>query len=263
MIPGRTKQYYQKEFVEKQRSPSSIAEEWNTYSNKIRRELKYYGFSLRDRSEAQSLAIKCGRHPHPTRGHNRPPEIKLKISEAVARSWQSMDEEERKYRSDLSRDQWERMPEEEKKALKIVALNALRETTRVGSKLEKFLYLSLKELGYAVDFHAQHILSDTHLQTDLYLPTYNCVIEVDGPSHFFPIWGQETLEKNILSSAKKNNLLLTSGFVVIRIKHLTKSLSDFYKRKLLRTVVELLEKIKLNFPLPENRLIEVELPYGH
>ncbi len=255
----RTKKYYEVEFIEKERSPQDIATEWNTYPNKIRRELQKYGFKLRDKSEAQKIALQKGRHKHPTKGQHRPEHTKILISETMAKKWEAMTDQERQRRMILGKQQWEAMTDLEKEAFQTAALEAIRETAREGSKLENFLLKSLRNMGYEVSFHTEHILPNTNLQTDLYLPAHHTVIEVDGPSHFFPIWGQENLEKNINADAKKNSTLLTYGFAIIRVKHIAKTISEIHKRKLLSEVIRALQKIKEKFPPLEKRLIEVEL----
>lgn len=80
----RSRNYYEKEYINKERSIHDIAKEHKTYPNKIRRELKTYGFELRDKSAAQKAALKSGRHKHPTRGKRRPMEVRLKIAVSVS-----------------------------------------------------------------------------------------------------------------------------------------------------------------------------------
>ena len=55
-----------KMYLKESKSTYEIAQEFNTYPNKIRRTLKTLGVSLRDKSKAQTVAIKNGRHEHPT-----------------------------------------------------------------------------------------------------------------------------------------------------------------------------------------------------
>lgn len=255
----RTRKFYEVEYEQKKRSPQDIAKQFDTYPNKIRRELLTYGFHLRNKSEAQSVAIKQGRHSHPTRGKKRDENVKIKISESMAKKWQVMTEEEKTRRVTLGKSQWEAMSDQEKMSLQEAALEAVRDASQEGSKLEKFLLNSLREKGFEVSFHSEHILPGTRLQTDLYIPTHNVVIEVDGPSHFYPIWGQESLDKNIEADAKKNSMLLTYGFVIVRVKHLAKTISEIHKRKLLVEVLNVLENVGVSFPAIVDRLIEVEL----
>ena len=103
-----------KSYVEDNRSTYEIAEELETYPNKIRRALKHLGIGLRDKSKAQSAALASGRHKHPTKGTNRPESVKIQISEQMFNYWDTMDDKERDRRSNLSKQQWEAMSEEDK-----------------------------------------------------------------------------------------------------------------------------------------------------
>ena len=55
------------QYVNKERSTYEIAQELNTYPNKVRRALKALGIELRNKSEAQTVAIASGRHEPPTK----------------------------------------------------------------------------------------------------------------------------------------------------------------------------------------------------
>lgn len=79
----RDESYYEEEYNRKERSTHDIAREHGTYPNKIRRELKQFGYELRDRSEAQAAALRHGRHGHPTRGKPLAESVKFKISQTL------------------------------------------------------------------------------------------------------------------------------------------------------------------------------------
>ena len=59
-------------YVKQKLSFGDIANKLNTYANKIRRDAKKFQIRIRDKSEAQSNAIKTGKHKHPTKGTERP-----------------------------------------------------------------------------------------------------------------------------------------------------------------------------------------------
>ena len=105
-------------YVTEKKSTYEISQELGTYPNKIRRALKKFGVELRDKSSAQSQAIKSGRHKHPTKGKVRSEEERLKISEGMSVHWTDMDDQERLRRSEMAKKQWEEMTDEEA-ALKI------------------------------------------------------------------------------------------------------------------------------------------------
>lgn len=259
MLTEALRNYLIEQYVEQGRSTYQIAEACGTYPNRIRRALKHFNIERRSKSAAQSVAIKMGRHEHPTKGKKRSEAVKIRISEGMYHVWQKMDEAERSRRIELARAQWNAMTKEEQEEFRNLAAEAVRRAAEKGSKLEHFLLLSLQSQGYKVDFHKENLLSNEKLQIDLYLPDLNTAIEVDGPAHFLPIWGEENLEKHITADYAKSGLLITHGYAIIRIKHITRNLSEIHKRNLLSVVLDKLKSIKTNFPKLEDRLIEIEV----
>lgn len=63
-------EYLRTQYGEKLRSTYEVAEELGCYANLVRRALFHHGIPLRDRSEAQKVALVTGRHKHPTRKHD-------------------------------------------------------------------------------------------------------------------------------------------------------------------------------------------------
>lgn len=236
-----------------------IAEEVGTYPNKIRRLLKKNGKTLRTKSEAQKTALANGTSKHPTAGKQRSEETKVKISESVDKVWKSMPDKERARRADLAREQWDNMTQEQKDELKKAAGEAMRQASKEGSKMEKFLRDELTKLGYHVIFHKKGLIVREEMEVDLYIPDLHVAIEIDGPSHFFPIWGYENLQKHIKADARKSGLLLGIGATVIRVKHMAKTVSKKHERETLQGVLEVLEKVK-ETPLPKDkRFVELEI----
>ena len=134
---------------------------------------------------------------------------------------------------------------------------AVRESSKVGSKLEKFILNQLLKDGYKVNFHQEQTLSNTKLQIDMVLPTINTAIEIDGPSHFLPVWGEDTLKKNITYDQKKAGLILGKGMVLIRIKQL----NDYSNTRAINIYNELhvlLQQIRTKFPDSNNRSFIIE-----
>jgi len=245
-------------YKREKRSTYDIAEELNTYPNKILRALKYLNINMRSKSSAQSNAIKQGRHTHPTKGKVRTEESKIKISEGMAKHWKDMEEEEREERSKKARQQWESMSESDKENLRKKAAEAVLKASREGSKIEKFLFNSLTNSGYSVLFHKKGLIDDK-FELDLFIPELKVAIEIDGPAHFFPIWGEEALQKNIRSDIQKSGLILGAGFVMIRVKNISKSLSKKSQRDTLNTVLSALQDVEKKFPAKKDRYIEFEV----
>ena len=194
-------------------STYQLAEELDTYPNKIRRTLKKLGAQLKTKSEAQKQALSSGRHKHPTKGTIRDEDTKIKISESVFTYWQTLSDEDREARVETARGNWESMDEGVKDNLRQSAAEAVREAAKNGSKMEIFLKNHLTNSGLEVIFHKKGLVINSNLEVDLFLPTLKVAIEIDGPAHFFPIWGQDSLNKHIKADAEKAGLLLAGGFV--------------------------------------------------
>lgn len=233
------------EYVQDKYSFAIIANKYDTYSNQLRRDAIKFNIPIRNKSEAQKNALKSGRHDHPTKGTCRPDHVKEKIGMSVLESWENLTDQEMEKRKDKARKNWNKLSQEEKENILSSANAAVRNSGKIGSKLEHFLLNSLLKDGYKVDFHKEQTLLNTKLQIDLFLPTMNTAIEVDGPSHFDAVWGEDTLKKNIVYDNKKNGLILGKGWNLIRIKQ-SKDFSKSRAKKLYKELYTILEKINNN-----------------
>lgn len=250
------KTFLTQQYEKNNQSFQDIAKECGTYANKIRRDAIKYGIKIRDKSTAQKNALKTGKATHPTKGTSRPENIKNKIGLSVMQSWESMDAKTLKKRKDTARQNWENLSDDVKENILREANAAVRESSKKGSKLERFLLSSLIKDGYKVDFHKEQSLLNTKLQIDLFLPTLNIAIEVDGPSHFKPVWGQENLKRNKGYDNKKTGLILGKGLVLIRIKQ-TKDFSKARAQTIYNTLRNQLISIQQKFPDKDNRNLEI------
>jgi len=239
-------------------STIAIAKELNTYPKKIERILKKNGTSMRSRSESQSLAIKQGRAKHPTKGTKRTEEEKNKISKGVEQAWKDMSAEDKEQFCESARNRWENMDPMKKREMQEKAGRALRMACLEGSKQEKFLKGKLEELGYEVVMHKKGLI-EGNFEIDLLLPELNTIIEVDGPQHFLPLFGEEKLAETIKLDSVKNGLLISKGFCVIRIKYLCRNMNQSVERKLWELVSKQVEKVQDKFPPKTKRFIELEI----
>ena len=221
------------------KSFKEIAEEHDTYANKIRRDAIKLNIKIRDKSEAQKNALDSGKIQHPTKGKERTEKTKNKIGHGVLKSWENLSEKELKNRKEKAKLNWENKSDEEKQFILREANIAVREASKKGSKLENFLFKKLLANGYNVDFHKEQSILNTKLQIDLFLPQHNIAIEVDGPSHFEPVWGDDALKRNKKYDNKKTGLILGKGLYLIRIKQS----KDFSKSRAEITFQELLSSI--------------------
>jgi len=246
------KKIISKEYIDNKKSFQNIAKDYGTYANKIRRDAKRLGIIIRSKSEAQSNAILTGSHKHPTKGTIRSDEIKQKIGMSIYENWQELSEKDLEIRKEKARENWNKKSEDEKQEMIAKANKAVRESSKVGSKLEKYLLSKLIADGYKVEFHKEHLLSNTKLQIDLFLPTINLAIEVDGPSHFENIWGDQSLSRNKKYDTKKEGLLIGKGISIVRIKQQydfseTRAYILYSKLKKLLTKNSVAKKLELDY----------------
>jgi very-short-patch-repair endonuclease len=249
-----TQEYLHREYTLNGRSDRDIAQSHNTYPNAIARLRHRYGIASRDKSMAQKLALEQGRHSHPTKGRSRSEGERLQISEGVARAWEVKSNEDRQEHIAKAKRQWDAMSEGDKEVMRAKAAVAVREAAEHGSKLERFLLEELAARGHRVEYHKDDLLSNEKLHVDLYLPTIRVAIEVDGIAHFEPIWGPEYLEKRQAADKEKTGLILGLGLVIIRVKHVARSLSAKRKRELLAQLLKV-----LNEKPTEPKVLEIEV----
>jgi very-short-patch-repair endonuclease len=242
-----------------QRSLQNIADELGTNRQRVRRALIKHGIAIRGKSAAQKAALKSGRAEHPTEGKERSEDVRIRIAESVAEDWANADEATLKARSDKAKLQWQNMSQQERDTLLKSARDAVRLTAKEGSQVEKFLRDGLTKANYNVQYHVVGLIPNNRLEVDLFLPELATAIEVDGPSHFLPIWGEEKLQRNIQADFQKTGLLLAQGLVIIRVKQVSSNVSTLLKRKILAVVHEAVKQIEKKFPAKNKRLIELEV----
>lgn len=195
-----------------------IAALLGTYANKIRRDAIKFKIKIRDKSLAQKNALDTGKIKHPTKGTKRDITTKQKIGNGVMNSWENLSAIELQNRKEKAKQNWDALSEDDKANMLQKANEAVRKSSKEGSKLEKFILEQLIRDGYKVQFHQEQTLSNTKLQIDMIIPSINVAIEIDGPSHFSPVWGNDALKRNKKYDEKKEGLLIGKGFTLIRIK---------------------------------------------
>jgi very-short-patch-repair endonuclease len=233
-------QLLQREYVENGRSTTALSKELGVYPNLIVRALHHHNITIRTKGEAQALALESGRRVHPTKGKPLSSETKSKIGDKVSQAYSNMTDEEKQKRAALTSEQWEKRSDKEKQGILSKANKNVRRTAKDGSKLEQYLSAGLKLAGFDVNFHSEYVVQNEKMHVDLtvHLKDAKVAIEVDGPTHYLPIFGEEQLAKARKADAEKNGLLLSSGFKVIRIKDVNKNLSEVKMRRTLSTLQE-------------------------
>lgn len=240
------------------KSTYEIAKDFNTYPNKIRRTLIKHGVEIKSKSDAQKNALKKGLAKIPTEGTKRTKEERLKISSSLINRWKNISPEDYERHVKLAKDRWAKMTILEKKNMTAAAVQAIQKAGKEGSKLEKFLQYEISKDGFAVETHKKNLIPNQNLEIDIYIPELKTIIEIDGPSHFLPIWGEEKLQKQIKSDENKTGLILSKGLAIIRVKNLSDSLPLASQEGLKNRLIELLNSIRSSFPKKSKRYIEIE-----
>lgn len=239
-----THEYLIEHYVQQVKSTYQIAEEFGTYPNKVRRALVEFGIPLRDKSQAQEKAIETGRCKHPTKGKKTSEATKNKISDSIANVWQEMSEGEKKRRVEMAKQQWESKSVQKVEEMQKAAAISVRAAAVYGSKLEKFLITGLKKEGFKADFHKEFWAIDRKQHIDIFISDLNLAIEIDGPSHFRSIWGEDVHKKQVASDSKKTGFVINAGMKMIRVKNINGNSSGFYMRTILKKLLHTIELIK-------------------
>lgn len=199
---------------------------------------------LRGKDEAQKLALENGTSIHPTKGQTRSEDVKNKISSSLAENWEAMSEDERERRAKDAQDRWNQMSPEKRREFTEKATKAIRKAADYGSKLELFLQDFLKTSGFHVISHKKELIPNTKLEVDILVPELKTVIEIDGPSHYSPVWGADALQKTIKADSEKNGLLLMYGYHVIRLRYDGSNFTRHLKNNVKQKILEVLNSIK-------------------
>ena len=73
------------------------------------------------------------------------------------------------------------------------------------------------------------------------------------------IWGEEKLQKQMKADQNKTGLILSKGFIIIRVKNLSDSLSLVKQEGLKDRILSILSYIKDKYPEKSKRYIEIEI----
>jgi very-short-patch-repair endonuclease len=124
------------------------------------------------------------------------------------------------------------------------ATEGLRRSSVEGSKVENYFVDGVSLGGFRIEQHKKNLLVNEKLEIDLYVHECRTIIEVDGPSHFLPIWGEDKLKKQQKADEDKNGLVLRYGFIMVRVLCPTGNPSLFKRQGALGKLLELLEKVR-------------------
>lgn len=239
-------------------SSLEVAKKYNMALTTVTRILKKSGVT-RSRSESQKLALEKGKSINPTKGVGHSKATKEALSENGAHRWARLTGPERQVFKDRAKERWDLIDPEKKKEMQSLAGSALQKTTKEGSLAEKLVAQALIDAGYVVRRQVKNYMNGAY-EIDILLPDDGIVVELDGPQHFLPIWGEERLQKTIQNDMTKNGVLMGYGLTVIRVKYIVKNLTEKIKRDLCSQVKKLVASVVAN--KTDKKLIEVEFKNG-
>lgn len=217
-----------------------IAVSENLAPNTIKRILITSGVTIRTRGQQQSVEFKRGKRVKsiPTE------ETKNKISVGTAKAYAKFSKEKKEKLVENARERWYNIDEGKRKEMMEKAHQNLRESADAGSKLEVAVLEALLENQYDAKHHITGFIPNAKLEVDILIPSLRTAIEIDGVSHFLPIWGEDKLRKTISADMRKAGLLLSAGYNLLRIKCLKAHTSQYLINECVRIVIEELEKVK-------------------
>ncbi len=190
----------------------------------------------------------------------RSEETKNKIGKKLRETWKGMTDESFNARCQKAKDNWNEMTPEQKSKLYDASIKGTIKASKEGSFLEKHLFSLLIEQKFRTIPHKKHTIQGEQAHIDLFLPEEGIAIEIDGPSHIYPIYGDEALAKRMASDQKKNGLLLTDGYIVVRIKNHMRYISNTQINTLGEALVKLIKKLAFEQPKEiEKRYYELNL----
>lgn len=219
-----------------------LAEKYKKSKSSIIRYLKKTNTKFRTKSQAQKNNLKNG-GKHPTKGRHRTNDEKIKMAMKLKENWDSLSEAEKKNRIDSFKEELKKAKKNNEKILQ-KANKKLKEATKKGSKLEAYLSERLREDGFDVVRHFEKVLPNDNMHFDIYIT--NCqkpiVIEVDGPTHQRPVYGEDRFNAQLEADNRKNMLCLSEGISIIRVFNDYINISFWQKDEIYNKVKEAVEQ---------------------
>jgi len=174
----------------------------------------------RDKSEAQKNFIsRTGSHQRDGTLHSD--ESKDKISDTMRDVYDGPQGDEiREKIAQQRHDEWAALNETQRANV----LQNLKQSSRAkaqageGSNFENYLADMLKSQGMKVEVRTKAYTPGQKFHVDIALPMEKIIIEVDGPTHWSPIYGDDELIKVRAKDKSKDDILNMSGWNVLRVQ---------------------------------------------
>lgn len=243
-------------YFNQQLSLRLVADKLGTYPNKVRRFLVENGYELRDKATSQNIALDVGRSEHPTKGKKRSKKTKRKIGRAIERVWEERPPELKAALAEKSKERWHERTEQQAEEFRKKAADGVRRAGVYGTKLEQFLLARFRKHNFEPQYQREDLVFSERMRVDIFLSRDKIALEIDGPTHFTPIWGEEYLQQKIASDNKKNGLLLYCGFHVIRARIRRKTTNKTYRELVWTKIHSEVERL-LDVKKPELVILEI------
>ncbi len=234
-----------------------IAEKISSTYSVVRRILLNAGVSLRSISQAREVSLEKGKSKMPAFTKKHTEETKKAISDKVSKFWE--DPEKLKSHSKQAAERWHAVDDTQREEFLSKAWLGMRKAAEEGSRIERDLlsffsskyqrvsaHVPLQEIVLHVSEEHQKTHVDLLIRDDFFasLGFSGCVVEVDGPTHFEPIWGEENLTKTQKTDIHKNTVLSKANFLIVRVRCPWRS----YSKKRSRLIQEYLAGFFSSYP---------------
>jgi len=207
----------------------------------LSRFMKKNGITARSKAQAQKNYLKDNEHQMKGRRHSD--ETKKKISSSLGEFWDGLSDDEREAVKRKIGQAWQRkwqsMSDADRRLMMQGLASKAKEAQGKGSRLERFVAEELRKRGYIVEERSTHYTAGKDFEIDLALPNEMIAIEIDGPTHFLPVYGQEHLDQQQERDARKDDQVNAIGMSVLRIRDNNGPLSQLRIDKIEQAIKEI------------------------
>jgi very-short-patch-repair endonuclease len=208
----------------------------------------------RSKSEAQLNYIKkTGTHQRTGTTHSD--ETKESISDKMREFYESEEGVAAKeVISEHKQQEWAEKTEAERADIlaELKVANRNKVQSKTGSNFENFLAEQLTENGYQVEQRTKRWTPGNKFHVDIALPNEKIIIEVDGPTHWEPIYGDVELKKVQIKDSMKDGVLISNGWNILRVQDSSGSMT---RARALR-VLDSVEQIKYSKEAPRTHYVK-------
>jgi len=221
----------------------NVAKELGVSLATLSRFMKKVGIQTRDKATAQKNYLKDNEHQMTGRSHTE--ETKQKISQGLGEFWDSLSpeasEELRQRIGSGWKRKWESMSEAERHAMMSELSAKSRLSQGNGSRLERFIAEELRSRGFIVEERTTNYTIGKDMEVDLALPSQGIAIEVDGPTHFLPIYGEDHLAQQQERDGRKDQQIIDAGYSVLRVRDNNGPLSQLRMERIVSAINDIIE----------------------